>query len=326
MKGQIVSLLAQHSVYASTQEVLYKTADKLGLEKFDFPQNSKKIIYRSKTRHFGYVSLEFKKENLYLADSPFVSFETWKLMLRNIPCVIVEEYNPRKGFKDFFAKNALRFFSSRPFIVLTKRTYLFLKSLGATPLLVPPAAKKRRATKKREHILFVGRAIASKNPFLFIRLAELLKDEKFVFIGKGELADEITKKTKSLDNFEYIPFAESMDVLFDYYSRSKILIHPAFRDPIGFVIVEALSTSTPVISSYGAGASDYLPKDWVVDSVDEAEWIRKIKGVLENLEGNVRLAKETFENEHLDIDDPYFDKMNAQLEEKLKIRWPALFQ
>ncbi|PIZ98269.1 hypothetical protein COX84_02180, partial [Candidatus Micrarchaeota archaeon CG_4_10_14_0_2_um_filter_49_7] len=101
-------------------------------------------------------------------------------------------------------------------------------------------------------------------------------------------------------------------------------VQPAFRDPIGFVVVEALSAQTPVLASRGVGTSDYLPAEWIADPANKNEWVAKTQKILSNLEQNARLAETTFEKEHLNIEDPYFRQAAGKLQLALKSRWPHL--
>ena len=181
-------------------------------------------------------------------------------------------------------------------------------------------------SKYRKHVLCVSRTVANKNPQLSLKLAEHFKKEQFVMIGRGELSKEISEKAKALPNLKIIDSVQEREELFKYYSEAKLLIHPAWKDPIGHVIIEALSTQTPVLASSGAGASDFLPKEWIASPKNEQEWIEKTKAILENQEESIRKAEEVFEKEHLNIEDPYFEKVADELAETLKKKWPKLFE
>ena len=74
---------------------------------------------------------------------------------------------------------------------------------------------------------------------------------------------------------------------------------------MGFVVVEALSCSTPVLASAGVGASDYLPEAWRVATYDIDEWVRKIRALNDEA---TEVAERAFEEENLNIESSYFEE------------------
>jgi glycosyltransferase involved in cell wall biosynthesis len=326
MNGEAVSLLGPHGVYSSAKIVFDNVAKKFGLVRKDLVPSLETIkpLYCSKTKLIWYMPVKQEKRNLYLVNSPIFALEAWEMKLRNVPFIICEESLLKSGIKKTIVSSLLKIFKNVPFICLTKKTHLFLDGLGIDALLLPPATKKRRGHDRRKFLLFVGRAEESKNPMFFIRLAEIMKNEKFVLIGKGRLEESIKQKCNGIDNIEYIPFLDDKEKLFDYFGKAKIVIHPAKTDPIGLVVIEALSTSTPVLSSFGTGASDYLPDEWVMGNFNEKEWVEKIEKMIKEQGKNSALAGEIFEKGHHDIDDPYLKNMANELEKRLKRRWPHL--
>jgi glycosyltransferase involved in cell wall biosynthesis len=242
-----------------------------------------------------------------------------------VPLLIAEEYSARNRVLDWVVRVFLFPFRNTLFLSQTRRSKHFLENSRVRSFLIPPAEPKRIGKKGRKNVLFVSKLLATKNPLIFLKLAAAFPEEKFILIGKGEMEKEIAEKAKSLPNLKIIDKVESREELFKYYSEAKLFIHPAWKDPIGHVIIEALSTQTPVLASSGAGASDFLPKEWVASPKDEQEWIQKTKYILEHQEESIKKAEEIFEKEHLNIDDPYFEKVAEELVETLKKKWPKLF-
>ncbi len=325
--GKVISLLGSHPVYQAPKTVLLRIAEKIGFGVMDIApgEYTTRRLFLSKTKILWYMPLELSRENIYLANSPLIALECWKILTSGVPAVFCEEYTPRGVIKDSAASLGLRAFSGMPFISQTKAGAAFLRGLGLECFFVPPADEKKCGSKKRDLILFVGRAEASKNPLLFLRLAEKMKEEQFVFIGRGRMESEIAERAKSIPNLEYIPFLEKREELFSYYSRAKALIHPPLSDPIGFVVTEALSASTPVLASARVGAASFLPEKWVVRGFGEEEWEGRLREVIGDGSESIALAKEVFKKEHLDIEDPYFSEISARLEKGMMRRWPRLF-
>ena len=293
-----------HPVYLS----LIKTYSFSRLKKY------KTIVFlKTFTNHLETSNKQIKKDEVYITKSPIISLFTWKLKFNKAKFFVFEEYFERKNIKDLYAKFLISQFKEYPFIAMTKRTKRFLEKNGIKVFFIPPAEKKRNYSFKRRYITMVSRLVPSKNITLFLKLAEIFPNEEFLLIGKGELKNKVIEYSKKHKNLKYIEFVERRKELFKYYAKSKLLIHPVKKDPIGFVIIEALSTSTPVISSSSAGASDFLPKEWVLNTFDINAWKKKIEEIIVNNEENVHKANETFIRENLDIESPYFDKVAKQI-------------
>ncbi|MEM3154149.1 MAG: glycosyltransferase family 4 protein [Candidatus Woesearchaeota archaeon] len=92
---------------------------------------------------------------------------------------------------------------------------------------------------KREFFLFVGRNNALKQPDLFVKLAELMPEEKFVLICPYE------KPVPS--NMKVLPFVPN-EKMHEYYSKAIALISLSKEEGFGNVYVEAWRAGTPVIS------------------------------------------------------------------------------
>lgn len=322
---QIADALPNHRVYQSIRKVLAKvTADSGAEYKVLTEVRNSSRIYRIKGTYLINVPIKFSKENIYVLTSPLMSMESWRAHIGRTPVILVEEYWTKKNTFDAVAKLIFKACRRYPFFALTKRTYDFLKNAGNTVFLIPPAEKKGTGDRKRKHILFVGRLTKMKNPELIIKIAKIMSKEKFVIVGQGELSEKIIDKIAKMKNVRYIPVVNNRSELFELYKEAKLFIHPAIKDPVGFVIIEALSMSTPCLASTATGSSDYLPKEWTVDIYDELVWVEKVKKIIENLEQNVKIAEKIFENEHLNIDDEYFYKVADDVERYIYKNWPEL--
>lgn len=325
--AKVIAFPNTHPVYNSIMEV-FSSVSKIGNFEFSSVQhdsNNSIQILKSSTNYFQYTRQDFDKANIYVLQSPLLALGTWEALIKKIPFVGTSEYMENRTHKDAIATALFSNFKKIPFVVQTRRAKRFLERCGVNPVfLIPPAEKKRQGDKERKHILFVGKLIESKNVCLLLKIAKHFKDEKFIIIGKGPLLGTVTEEAKHLRNVEIIPFLKNRDALFEYYSQAKLLIHTAIKDPIGFVVIEALSTQTPTLVSSGTGASDYLPPDWVADPKNEAEWILKVGQILKNKNSSIRKAEQIFIEEHLDIDDPFFEKSAELIYQAICSRWPHL--
>lgn len=104
--------------------------------------------------------------------------------------------------------------------------------------------------------------------FLLEALSEVKKtipDVKLVVGGKGELLDYYKQKTQKLeiqDNVEFKGFLTDEEVI-NYYATSELFILPSIsslQEGFGIVVLEALSSKTPVISTDIVGVADDVIK------------------------------------------------------------------
>ncbi|MBN2122379.1 glycosyltransferase [Candidatus Micrarchaeota archaeon] len=326
---ELIEVMGNHRVYDSMRHVLslLNFPKKPRMVSIHPDYSNSRIFTVSQNNYVHYTGIPLKKENFYALRSPLISIGTWEALVRGVPFCIIEEYHRRKNYKNFIARILLRPFCGHPVLSSTKQTCSFLREFGINPILVPPALEKGKGAQagKRKHILFVGKLLPSKNPQLFLELARSFPKEQFVMIGKGPLFAQMEKEAKKIANIKLIERVDSREELFGCYENAKLLLHPATQDPIGFVAIEALSRQTPVIASKNAGASCFLPREWVAEAGNKAEWEEKMRKILGNAEESVKLAEKTFEREHLDIKDEYFEKAAKELSLAVKERWPALF-
>lgn len=326
---KLIEMMGNHPVYGSMRHVLslLPFPKKPEIVSIHPDYSNSRIFTISQNNYVHYTPIPLEKGNFYAMRSPLISLGTWEALAKGMPFCIIEEYHRRKNYKNFLARILLRPFRGHPMLSSTKQTCAFLREFGINPILVPPALEKGKGAphNKRKHILFVGKLLASKNPGFFIELARAFPKEQFVMIGKGPLLPEMEGDARKLVNLKIINRVDSRGELFKYYENAKLLLHPAVQDPIGFVIIEALSRQTPVLASKNAGASCFLPKEWVAEPGNKEEWVEKTRKILERMQESTKLAEKTFESEHLDIKDGYFEKAAGELSLAVKQRWPALF-
>ncbi len=302
--AKIYSFLSNHPVYTSIHRVFSYIGDVEVHEEKD-------ILLRLPTTHIEKSKTGLSKDAINIVKSPLLSIESWKLLFNRYKAFIFEEYFEKRWFKDMYALAVLNLFKKYPFIALTKRTKNFLEKNGFKVFFIPPAIKPKFSNRKRQYILYVSRLVENKNPMLVIKIAERMPDENFVVVGKGPLKKEIIRASKKLKNLEYIEYIEDRKTLLSMYEKAKLLIHPAKKDPIGFVVVEALSRATPVLATTSTGASDYLPEEWRMKSFDVNKWVKKINDV----RGDTLKARKVFKREHLNIEDKLFKEISERIKE-----------
>ena len=122
--------------------------------------------------------------------------------------------------------------------------------------------KKKLKFENKKIILFVGKLIKRKNPFEFLRIAELNRDKinlHFVIIGDGILKKKCVEYIKNLNltNVSLLGFVNQNKIR-EYYKVSDLMIVTSFYETWGLNINEAFASNVPVICSHDCGASSDL--------------------------------------------------------------------
>jgi glycosyltransferase involved in cell wall biosynthesis len=129
--------------------------------------------------------------------------------------------------------------------------------------------KKLRLSFKRV-ILFVGRLSEKKGIQYLIRamqrVGQHLDDAGLVVVGSGPLDQSLQHETSSLGLSSRIAFvgAKNHEELRDYYAAADVTVVPSIVDSTGdtegmpVVVLEALSTGTPVVATRVGGIPDVI--------------------------------------------------------------------
>ena len=105
-------------------------------------------------------------------------------------------------------------------------------------------------------------------------------DEKFY----GQLAE--LKRVR-----ERIIFVPHSSNLWEYYAASDIFVFPTIYEPFGLVIVEAMASGLPAITSRVAGAADFITDGVDGFLLDKPEDINELAAKIELLLSNAELRK-----------------------------------
>ncbi|GAM54716.1 glycosyltransferase [Vibrio ishigakensis] len=92
-----------------------------------------------------------------------------------------------------------------------------------------------------------------------IRAAEIVEkfhpEVQFVFLGDGRMRQELEEQASGLSN---VHFAGKQANMGDWFAAADLMIHPAYTEGLGSVILEALNTGLPVIATRAGGIPDII--------------------------------------------------------------------
>jgi glycosyltransferase involved in cell wall biosynthesis len=140
------------------------------------------------------------------------------------------------------------------------------------------------ATTNEDYVLFVGRLVNRKHPELIIELAKRRTDLKFIIRGDGPLKKKLEHRASS--NVEFLDHL-SETALIEEYSRASVTICPYENEGFGMVVIESMSSGTPVIGLDSGNLSSIIKNDQngiLCEALDIEEWIAALECAQTNRE------------------------------------------
>lgn len=113
--------------------------------------------------------------------------------------------------------------------------------------------KPKKAVKKEDYYLIVGRQIPYKRVDLAIRACNVLQ-RRLVVIGGGSEHEKLIKMAGP--TIEFKTDVDDQQIV-EYFQKARAFIFPSFED-FGIVPVEAMAAGTPVVAFGHGGALDYV--------------------------------------------------------------------
>lgn len=109
--------------------------------------------------------------------------------------------------------------------------------------------------------LFVGRLIQRKNLAVLIKAFEIVTNQnsnsQLIIVGDGELRQEIIHASRNNSRIIVCGHLEGID-LQKQYALADVFVFPAYKEPWGLVINEAMASSLPIIATGEVGCVDDL--------------------------------------------------------------------
>jgi glycosyltransferase involved in cell wall biosynthesis len=118
-------------------------------------------------------------------------------------------------------------------------------------------------------ILFASKWIKRKNPLLlldaFARLRDKGAEAYLLYVGDGELRDEMKMRVAELNLDKYVKLLgfKNQTELPGYYALCDVFVLPSNKEPFGLVINEVMNAGKAVITTDEVGAAKDLVRDGV---------------------------------------------------------------
>ena len=158
------------------------------------------------------------------------------------------------------------------------KTHLIYNSLDVNdwPLQISPDADIRKALNATEPtIVFgcVGQLVAWKNQAIFIEAAALLRSVepaaniKFAIIGSDPWYQKSPYRRRLIAQAKALGLGQDL-IFFPHQSDNRavlaacdVLVHAAYQEPFGRVLIEAMALEKPVVAFDAAGAGEILTNE-----------------------------------------------------------------
>ena len=100
---------------------------------------------------------------------------------------------------------------------------------------------------KKESVIFLGRLVAVKRPWIYFELAKLLPKYTFYVCGQGEEVRDIIEKYKDIKNLKFMGHVsgEEKDRLL---REAKVLVNTSIHEAIPVSFLEAISYGLSIVS------------------------------------------------------------------------------
>jgi len=141
-----------------------------------------------------------------------------------------------------------------------------------------PVAKKLKNKPEEKVVLTVGRASIQKNPALFNAIARCFEAEKhirFIWVGDGELAGELTAS-----NIELTGWLTKEEVI-SYLKQADVYLSTSLWEGLPFAVLEAMMCSKPLVLHRCVGNEDLVKENingFLFDTAEEA--VEKLRVLL----------------------------------------------
>ena len=172
--------------------------------------------------------------------------------------------------------------------------------LGAVDYQLIQKWQKKKKFRKKYDAVFQGRFHPQKGVLNLISIWEKVckkkPDAKLVMIGDGPLykqVQDLINEKKLKNNVILTGYLFDGDLKYQYFSQSKIVVHPAMYDSGGMAAYEAMAFGLPVIGFALKAFSSYYPKGMVTVKIgDKNLFAYQILELLKNNRKRSIIAKE----------------------------------
>ena len=151
---------------------------------------------------------------------------------------------------------------------------------------------KYTSAKKEPFVLFSGRFAKQKGVYDILKVAKMLPEINFVLMGWGEEESKMRKLATKNVHFSKLSLKDGKS-FFDMYSKASVFFLPSYGETFGFVLVEAMASGCPIVSTIPLGFEGKVVKPGDTKTMAESiKFLMDNPKIAENLgKDNIHLSK-----------------------------------
>ncbi|MCK4589177.1 MAG: glycosyltransferase family 4 protein [Nanoarchaeota archaeon] len=132
---------------------------------------------------------------------------------------------------------------------------------GKNSMVINPGVdlKDYKSGKKESFVLFSGRFAKQKGVYDLIKVAKLLPHINFVMMGWGEEEGKLREIAPTNVKFSNLSLKAGKP-FFEMYSKASVFFLPSYGETFGFVLVEAMASGCPIVSTIPLGFEGLVVK------------------------------------------------------------------
>jgi len=140
----------------------------------------------------------------------------------------------------------------------------------------------------------VGRLEEVKN---FALLIDAIKDLDIclMIVGEGSLESELKEQVNRLDISDKVIFTGYRDDALKIVANSDLFVISSNKEGLPYVLIEALLSKVPVVSTDVSDMKYILPKEYIVPIQDKKSLIQVISKVVQNYDKSLKDFQDSFE-------------------------------
>lgn len=136
----------------------------------------------------------------------------------------------------------------------------------------------------------VGRITAQKNPKLFNEIALQFPQYNFIWIGDGELNNEITAKNIQITGWFY-----STSEVYQWINQMDVFLQTSLWEGLPLAVLEAMALKKPIVATRVIGNKDIVIEDYNGFLFNDINELAAIFSTLEDKQMRLRLSENAYQ-------------------------------
>lgn len=134
------------------------------------------------------------------------------------------------------------------------------------------------------NILVATRLVKQAGIDRILRALTVLADVELILLNDGPERNNLEKQGRELGIERRVSFVGDADKIGTFMRATDLMLLPCRNEGAPYTLVEALLQRCPVMSTRAGNAEDYLPADYLLDSLEPGHLAEKLRRALANRE------------------------------------------